>query len=64
MPCPFEVYPDIKGVVVLGDFRCRVVPRIWIKGGQEPTVLAIGAGEGYLDIYFSSPSYLYFSHFV
>ena len=36
------------------NFQCRGVLLIWIKVGQGPTALAVGAGEGYSDIFLSS----------
>ena len=36
------------------NFQCRGVLLIWIKVGQGPIVLAVGAGGGYLDIFLSS----------
>ena len=33
------------------NFQCRNVLRIWITVGQGPTVLAVGAGGGCLDIF-------------
>ena len=43
------------------NFQCRGVLLIWIRVGQGPTALAMGAGGGCLDIFtlvyhFSSPS--------
>ena len=32
------------------NFQCRDVLLIWIRVGQGPTALAVGAGEGCLDI--------------
>ena len=32
-------------------FQCRGVLQIWITVGQGPTVLAVGAGGGCLDIF-------------
>ena len=37
--------------MVLGKFQCRGVLLIWIKIGQKPTALAVGAGGGCLDIF-------------
>ena len=34
-------------------------PTIWIIVGQGPTVLAVGAGGGCLDIFFSRLSFLF-----
>ena len=36
------------------DFQCRGVLLIWIRVGQGPTALAVGAGGGCLDIFLSS----------
>ena len=33
------------------NFQCWGVLLIWIKVGQEPTALAVGAGGGCLDIF-------------
>ena len=43
------------------NFQCRGVLLVWIRVGQGPTALAVGAGGGCLDIFtliypFSSPS--------
>ena len=40
------------------NFQCRGVPLIWIIVGQGPTALAVGAGGGCLDIFFSRLSFL------
>ena len=37
----------------LVNFKCRGVLLIWIIVGQEPSILAVGAGGGCLDILFS-----------
>ena len=42
------------------NFQCRGVLLIWIKGGQGPTALAVGAGGGCLDVFFSRLSFLFF----
>ena len=34
------------------NFQCRGVLLIWIRVGQGPTVLAVGAGGGCLDIFY------------
>ena len=42
------------GWVVRGcwvNFQCRGVLLIWIRVGQGPTALAVGAGEGCFDIF-------------
>ena len=38
--------------------QCRGVLLIWIIVGQGPVALAVGAGEGGLDIFFSRLSFL------
>ena len=40
-------------------FQCRGVLLIWIRVGQGPTALAVGAGEGRLDFFFSRLSFLF-----
>ena len=40
-------------------FQCRGVLLIWIIVGQGPIALAIGAGGGSLDIFFSQLSFLF-----
>ena len=40
------------------NFQCRGVLPIWITVGQGPIVLAMGAGGGCLDIFFSRLSFL------
>ena len=42
------------------NFQCRGVLLIWIRVEQGPTVLAVGAGGGCLDIFFSSIVSLFF----
>ena len=42
------------------NFHCRGVLLIWIRVGQGPLVLAVGAGGGCLDI-FLLPSFLFSS---
>ena len=37
--------------MVLGKLPVPVRPTIWITAGQGPTVLAVGAGGGCLDIF-------------
>ena len=39
------------------NFQCRGVLLIWILVGQGPTVFAVGAGWGFLDIFFSHLSF-------
>ena len=36
------------------NFQCRGVLLVWIRVGQGPIALAIGAGGGCLDIFFST----------
>ena len=36
------------------NFQCRGVLLIWIRVGQGPIALAVGAGGGWLDIFHSS----------
>ena len=43
--------------MVLVNFQCRGVLLIWIIVGQGPTVFAVGAGGGCLDIFFSPLSF-------
>ena len=40
------------------NFQCRGVLLVWKIVGQEPTVLAVGAGGGGSDIFFSHLSFL------
>ena len=40
-------------------FQCRGVLLTWIVVGQGPTALAVGAGGGCLDIFFSRLSLLF-----
>ena len=42
------------------NFQCRGVLLIWIRVGQEPSALAVGAGGGCLDIF----SLIYHSSFL
>ena len=42
------------------NFQCRGVLLLWIIVGQGPIALAIGAGGGCLDIFFSHLSPLFF----
>ena len=44
--------------MVLGNFKCRGVLLIWSIVRQGPIALAIGAGGGCLDIFFSNLSFL------
>ena len=37
--------------MVLGELPCRGVLLVWIRVGQGPTALAVGAGGGCLDIF-------------
>ena len=43
------------------NYQCRAVLLIWIRVGQGPIALAVGAGGGYLDIFLSSIISLSFS---
>ena len=45
--------------MVLGKLPVPGRPTIWMTVGQGPTTLAVGAGGGCLDIFFSQPSHLY-----
>ena len=40
------------------SFQCRGVLLIWSRVGHGPTALAVGAGGGCLDIFFSCLSFL------
>ena len=44
--------------MVLGKLPGPGRPTIWMTVGQGPTALAVGAGGGCLDIFFSSLSFL------
>ena len=46
--------------MMLGKFPGPGVLLIWIRVGQGPTAFAVGAGGGYLDIFFSSIISLFF----
>ena len=46
--------------MVLGKLPVPGVPLIWIIVRQGPTVLAVGAIRGCLDIFFSRLSFLFF----
>ena len=48
------------GAMVLGNFQCRGVLLIWFIVVQGSTALAVGAGRGCLDIFFSRLSILFF----
>ena len=41
------------------NFQCGGVLLIWIRVGQGPSALAVGAGGGCLDIFFSRLSFLF-----
>ena len=41
-------------------FQCQGVLLIWVRVGQGPTTLAVGAGGGWLDIFLSSINSLFF----
>ena len=45
--------------MVLGKLPVPGRPTIWITVGQEPTALAVGAGRGCLDFFFSHLSFLF-----
>ena len=47
--------------MVLGNFQCRSFLLIWIIVGQEPTVLAVGAGV-VVWVFFSRLSFLFLPH--
>ena len=50
--CDFFVVSGWSGgAKVLGNFQCRGVLLIWNTVGQGPTVLAVGAGMGCVDIF-------------
>ena len=36
------------------NFQCWGILLIWMRVGQGPTALAVGAGGGFLDIFLSS----------
>ena len=40
------------------NFQCRGVLLLWIIVGQGPLALAVGAGGGCLDVFFSPLSFL------
>ena len=50
---PLSSSPSLWGVVgwCRVNFQCRGVLLIWIRVGQGPTALAVGAGGGCLDIF-------------
>ena len=41
------------------NFQCRGVLLIWIRVGQGPAALAVGAGGGCLDIFYSRLSFVF-----
>ena len=41
------------------NFQCRGVLLIWSRVGQGPTALAVGAGVGCLDVFFSRLLFLF-----
>ena len=43
----------------LVNFQCRGVLLVWMIVGQGPIVLAVGAGGGCVDIFFSRLSILF-----
>ena len=46
------------GAMVLGKLPVPGRPTIWITVGRGPTALAVGAGGGCLDIFYSRLSFL------
>ena len=42
------------------NFQCQGVLLIWIRVGQGPTALEVGAGGGCLDIFLSSVTSLFY----
>ena len=46
------------GAMVLGKLPVPGRPTVWITVGQGPTALAVGAGGGCLDIFYSRLSFL------
>ena len=48
------------GAMVLDKLLVPGVLLIWIRVGQGPTALAVGAGGGCLDIFFSCLSFVFF----
>ena len=46
--------------MVLGKLPVPGRPTIWITVGQGPTALAVGAGGGCLDVFYSHLSFLFF----
>ena len=54
-----EILPScLGGAMVLGKLPVTGCPTIWITVGQWPTALAVGAGGGHLDIFYSPLSFL------
>ena len=54
VPCHCSILAIWGGRVVLWcwvNFQCRDVLLIWIRVGQGPTALAVGAGSGCLDMF-------------
>ena len=51
-PCPIWGGRVVQWCWV--NFQCRGVLLIWIKVGQGPTALTVGASGGYLNIFLSS----------
>ena len=43
------------------NFQSWGVLLVWIKAGQGPSAIAVCAGRGCLDIFFSCLSFLFFS---
>ena len=48
------------GALVLGKFQCQAVLLIWIRVGQGPSALAVGAGGGCLEFFLLSITSLFF----
>ena len=49
----------LGGAMVLGKLPVPGRPTIWTIVGQGPTAIAVGAGGGCLDIFFSRLSFLF-----
>ena len=53
--CPFSPLSPSRGGRMVRwswvNFQCRGVLLVWIRVGQGPTALAVGAGGGCLDIF-------------
>ena len=58
-PCPTIIQGGGSGgAMVLGKLPMPRRPTIWIRVGQGPTGLAVGAGGGWFDIFLSSILFL------